>query len=309
MRVIITGGTGFLGRMLSADLVRDGHEVIALSRSPERYTGRLPGGTSLVAWDGHTGRGWEHLIDGSTALVNLAGASISGDGFFPSRWSDGQRKVIRESRIAAGQAVVKAIEAAGARPFVVVQSSAVGYYGFSGDEIVTEEAPPGSDFMASVCVDWENSTAALDSMGVRRPVIRTGLPLHPQEGVMARLLLPFRLFAGGPMGDGKQWYPWIHIQDFVRAVRWLMDEKPASGPYNLSAPNPVTNRELARLLGRVMGRPSFMPVPGFAMKLAFGEVADLVLRGQRVVPERLQQAGFRFEFPEAEPALRALLKK
>jgi uncharacterized protein (TIGR01777 family) len=279
MRVVITGGTGLIGRALSANLASDGHEVIVLSRSPERAT---------------------HLPDG---------ASMAGERFFPTRWTDQRQRVIGDSRIHTGRAVVAAVEQAAQKPRVVVQSSAVGYYGFYGGEILTEEAEPGDDWGAHFTAEvWEPSTAPVEEMGVRRVVARSGIVFSTEGGALPRLLLPFRLFVGGPMGSGDQWYSWIHLQDEARALRFLIETKEARGAFNLTAPHPTTNGELAKLMGRVMGRPSWIPVPGFALKLAFGEVADVVLEGQRAVPRRLLDLGFEFRFPDAESALRDLLK-
>jgi uncharacterized protein (TIGR01777 family) len=308
MRVIITGGSGLIGRALTEDLTSDGHEVIILSRSPKRVTD-LPSGARAEAWDAHTAGGWAHLADGADAIVNLAGANLAGEGFFPTRWTDERKRILRESRINAGRAVVEAVEQASAKPRVVVQASAIGYYGPRGDEAITEEATAGKDWAARFTAqDWEPSTAAVEEMGVRRVIVRTGMVLSTKEGALPRLLLPFRLFAGGPMGGGKQWYSWIHLRDQARALRFLIGEDQASGPFNVAAPEPVTNGELARLVGRIMGRPSFFRVPALALTLAFGEVASVVLEGQRVVPRRLLDLGFEFQFPDAQSALRDLLK-
>jgi uncharacterized protein (TIGR01777 family) len=308
MRVIITGGSGLIGRALTENLTSDGHEVIVLSRSPAAVTG-LPSGARAVGWDARSADGWGRLADGADAIVNLAGANLAGEGFFPGRWTDERRRNIRQSRINAGRAVVEAVEQAGTKPGVVVQSSAVGYYGPHGDEILTEEAAAGEDWLARVAAgDWEPSTAAVEGMGVRRAIARTGMVLDAGEGALVRLLLPFRLFAGGPMGSGEQWYSWIHLRDEARALRFLIEDDEAHGPFNLAAPEPVTNGDMARLIGRIMGRPAFFRVPAFALKLAFGQVAGVVLEGQRVVPQCLLARGFDFQFPTAEAALVDLLK-
>ena len=308
MRVVITGGTGLIGRALAANLAADGHEVIVLSRSPERAP-HLPDGVQVERWDARTAEGWGHLADGAAAIVNLAGASLAGEGFFPTRWTPERLRLIRESRLHASRAVVEAVAQAEQKPRVVVQSSTVGYYGYHGDEILTEEAGPGDDWAARfVAQEWEPSTLPVEEMGVRRVVIRSGVVLSTEDGALPRLLLPFRLFAGGPMGSGKQWYSLIHIQDHARALRFLIETEEARGAFNLTSPNPVTNGALAKLIGRIMGRPAFIPVPGFAMRLAFGEVADVVLKGQRVVPKRLLDLGFEFRFPTAEAALEDLLR-
>lgn len=307
MRVLIPGGSGLIGRALSAELVSHGYEVTVLSRSPAGV-GKLADGVGVVRWDAHTAEGWGHLADGALAIVNLAGASIAGEGFFPSRWTDEQRRVIRESRLNSSRAVVEAVAQAANKPAVLVQASGVGYYGYHGDESLTEGAGPGDDWAARfVAEEWEPSSAPVEEMGVRRVVARTGVVLSTEDGALPRLLLPFRLYVGGPMGSGKQWTSWIHLRDEVRALCFLIEAEEARGAFNLTAPNPITNGELARLIGRTMGRPSFIPVPGFAMRLAFGEVADVVLKGQRAVPDRLLDLGFQFDYPEAGAALKELL--
>jgi uncharacterized protein len=309
MRAIIAGGTGFIGSHLAKSLTASGDEVIVLSRNPGKHQGVLPQGVKVAEWDAQTGKNWSHWIDADTVIVNLAGEPIDGTGFIPSRWTAERRRRILNSRLNAGQAMIDAIESATAKPRALVQSSAVGYYGYHGDEVVTEDTPPGDDFVAQVAVQWEASTARAEEMGIRRPVIRTGLVLDPKDGVMPRLTLPFQLFAGGPMGSGKQWYSWIHITDEVDAIRFVMMEEGTNGPFNLTAPNPLPNKEFAKIMGHVMGRPSFLPVPALPMRAAMGEVADLALRGQRVIPERLLKSGYDFKFPQLEVALRDLLSK
>lgn len=200
-RTIITGGTGLIGRALAAELVARGHEVIVLSRSPGRVG--LPNGVRVERWDGRSAAGWGSLAEGATAIVNLAGENLAA-----GRWTSERKQLIRESRLQAGQAVIDAVIRTTRKPRVVIQASGVGYYGPRGDEFVTEEAPPGTDFLARLCVDWESSTALVESMGVRQAIIRTGLVLSRQGGALPRLLLPFRFFVGGPMGSGHQWYPW-----------------------------------------------------------------------------------------------------
>jgi uncharacterized protein (TIGR01777 family) len=304
MRIIITGGTGLIGRPLSAALVADGHDVTVLSRNPDKVKDVVKG-VKLAAWDGQTAQGWGHLADGADAIINFAGEGI-GDG----RWSDERKQKIRQSRTLAGKAVMEAISAAAVKPKVLIQASAVGYYGTStGDKQVAEGASPGNDFLSKVCFDWEASTAAANRMGVRRPVLRTGIVLANEGGAFPKLLLPFKLFAGGPLGNGKQWLPWIHIEDEVRAIQFLLANEQADGPFNLCAPNPVTNSEMAKQIGEVMGRPSFMPAPGIAMKSVLGEMSVLVLEGQRAVPTKLQALSFQFKYETLAPALRDLLGK
>lgn len=307
MRVIITGGSGLIGRALSVDLVAGGYEVIVLSRRPERVFD-LPAGVRAAGWDARTAAGWGHLADGAAAVVNLAGENLAGAGFLPSRWTDERKRSIRDSRMWAGQAVVQAVDAARQKPRVVIQSSGIGYYGARGDEWVTEEGSAGDGFLARLAVDWEVSTAPVEAMGVRRAVVRSGMVLSTAGGSLPRLLLPFRLFVGGPMGSGRQWVSWIHLVDEARAIRFLIENEAASGPFNLGAPNPLTNAAFSRVLGRVLRRPSFLRLPAFVLGTLFGEVASVLLTGQRALPRRLQELGFVFEFPEAEGALRQLLR-
>ena len=304
MRVIITGGTGLIGRALATNLLNGGggkHEVIVLSRNPHRVSG-LPRGVQVVGWDGRSAQGWEHLIEGADAIVNLAGASLS-----EGRWTEQRKHLIFDSRVHAGQAVTQAIEGARLKPKVLVQASATGYYGSHGDEKITEDAPPGNDFLAQVCIAWEAGTASVEQWGVRRVVIRTGVVLSTRGGALPRMTMPFKMFVGGPLGSGRQWLPWIHIADEVGAIRFLIDKEDAFGPFNLTAPEPATNRQFSRVLGRVLGRPSVLPVPAAALRLMFGEMSMVLLEGQRAVPQRLLAAGYQFRFPDLEQALRHLL--
>lgn len=302
MRVIITGGSGLIGRPLCAALLKEGHDVVVLSRNPSRVKA-MPAGVQLLAWNGKTANGWGDTVNGAGAVINLAG-----EGLADGRWTDERKARILNSRINAGKAVLQAIEQAPNKPAVLIQSSAVGYYGPRQDEIITEASGPGSDFLARLCFDWEASTAPAEKLGLRRPVIRTGIVLSKEGGAFPKLVLPFRLFAGGPIGSGKQWYPWIHIEDEVRAILFLLSHESATGPFNLTAPNPLTNRALAKTIGKVMGRPALLPAPGFAMKALFGEMSTVLLDGQRAIPQRLLEFGFTFNYPTAEEALRNLLR-
>ncbi len=215
--------------------------------------------------------------------------------------------MIIDSRVSAGQAVVQAIAEADQRPSLLLQASAIGYYGPNPPGDVHEDSPPGDDFLSQVTLAWEGSTSAVEALGVRQIVARTGIVLDPHAGALLRLLLPFKLFVGGPMGSGRQPMSWIHPADEIAALVFLLEHPKASGAFNLTAPHPVDNRQFARTLGRVLGRPSWFPVPGAALKLAFGEVATTVLDGQRALPTRLSQLGFAFRYPELETALRDLL--
>lgn len=307
MRIIITGGSGFLGTALSASLVADGHEVIVLTRNPDQAGSKLGQGVRAAGWDGRTAEGWGHLADGAGAIVNLAGESIAGANIVAGRWTAARKQAIRDSRVNAGRAVVEAIRAAKQKPGLVVQASAVGYYGPHGDEVVTEDTPAGNDFLARVCVDWERSTAGVETMGVRRVVARSGLPLSNKGGAFPPLRMIANLGGGGPMGSGQQWWPWLHLDDEIGALRRLM-EPDASGPYNVCSPNPVTESAFFKTLGQVMHRPSFIPTPAFALRLIAGELADaLLLSGQRQLPARLVKLGYKFKYLELERALQNLL--
>lgn len=308
MRVMVTGGTGLIGRALANAMVKEGHEVIVLSRNPARAEG-LDKAVRVERWDGESAQGWGALAEGADAIVNLAGESIAGEGFPPSRWTPERKQRIRESRLKAGKAVVEAIRGASKKPGVLIQSSAVGYYGTHGDQDITEDHPSGNDFLAEVCRAWEDSTAEVEMMGVRRVIIRTGVVLSSKGGALPQMALPFKLFAGGPLGSGKQQVPWIHLDDEVRAMRFLIENPSARGVFNLCAPSPLSNAGFGKALGRALGRPSFMPTPALLFKIAFGELAMLLLEGQRAVPKRLQEAGFQFHFPEAEGALRDVFQQ
>ena len=303
MRVIITGGTGLIGRAVSADLAAAGHEVVLLSRGPGGVTG-LAGNVRAEKWDGRTADGWANLADGAGAIVNLAGANISGDGLMPTRWNAARKRLIRESRLNAGRAVVEAVEQVRRKPGVVIQASGVGFYGPRSDEPITEDSAPGQGFLAVfAAAEWEPSTAPVEAMRVRRAIIRTGVVLSKAGGALRPMLLQHRLFAGGPMGNGKQWLSWIHLEDEARAIRFLIENPAASGAFNLVAPQAVTNAEFSRALGRALHRPSWLPLPSAIMRVAFGEVSDLLLTGQRVLPKRLLDQGFQFRFQEIGPAL------
>lgn len=305
MRIIVTGGSGLIGTALAGSLAEDGHEVVILSRSPERLT-NLPPGARAERWDGKSADGWGALADGADAIVNLAGENIGGTSLLEilfARWTPERKRRILSSRIDAGRAVVQAVRQASRKPKVVVQPSGVGYYGLGRDAAQREEASPGDDFLARVCVGWESSTAEVESLGVRRVVFRTGVVLTPRGGILPLLLLPFRLFAGGRLGSGRQWFPWVHLDDQVAAIRFAIENDRARGTYNLSAPQPLRNREAAAIVARVLRRPAWLPVPAFALRLLLGEKHILVLDGQNAPPDRLQAAGFTFRRPQLEGAL------
>lgn len=308
MRILITGGTGLIGTPLSQQLASSGHEVIVLSRNPDKHT--LPPGVTAVAWDGRTTSGWAQLADGAGAIINLAGESIGGSGFPPPRWTSARKQRILQSRLDAGQAVTAAVQAATAKPGVVIQMSGIDYYGnVPGNTVVTESSSKGSGFLSDVTEQWEGSTAVVETLGVRRVVLRTGIVLSRDGGALPQTMLPYKFFAGGPLGNGRQWWPWIHLADVVRAMQFLVENESASGVFNVCAPNPLSQKEFGRVLGQVMGRPSLIPAPAFTLKLMLGEMAAMVLDGRRALPTRLQELGFSFQFPQAQAALLDLLNQ
>ncbi len=308
MRVMITGGTGMLGVALSTSLVKDGHEVIVPSRNPEKKKNGLPAQVQLTPWDGETANGWSAYVEGADAIINLAGERLAGPNPIAFRWTEERKRRIKESRLNAGQAILQAVQRAHVKPKVLIQASGVDYYA-STNTHATEASPPGDDFLSDVCANfWEPSTKQVEAEGLRRVVIRMGPILNAHDGALPPIVLQTKLFLGGPIGSGKQWFSWIHIADVVSAIRALITRSDASGVYNLTAPNPLTNADFSRVLGRVLKRPSFLPLPGFAMKLVFGEMAQTLLQGPRVIPQRLQEMGFVFQFPDAEAALRDLLQ-
>jgi hypothetical protein len=301
MRVVIAGGRGFLGQLLADPLIRDGHEVVVLTRSPSPDQ---PGQGRAVAWtpDGSVGP-WAGTLDGALAVLNLAGESIAG-----RRWTAAHKDRIRTSRILATRSVVGAIMAAARPPAVLVSASAVGYYGPCGDEVVTEDTRAGDDFLGQVGAAWEAEALAARAR-TRVVCVRTGLVMHRRGGALPPMLPPFWFGVGGPVGSGRQYWPWIHWKDWVDLVRFAIRTESASGPINATAPNPVTNRDFAHALGRALHRPAFMPAPAFALRLLLGEMADaLILSGQRAVPAAAERLGFRFAFRDVEETLRAVMK-
>lgn len=302
MKVVIAGGTGFLGGSLARALATEGHEVVVLTRGGAPRSTR---DARFVPWapTGETGD-WAAELDAAAAVINLAGESIAA-----RRWSNEQKRRILQSRLVATRSLASAIRAASRPPAVLISGSAVGYYGPRGDDVVAEDREAGSDFLADVCRQWESE--AVRAAGTTRVVcVRTGLVLDRHGGALPRMLPPFWFGVGGPVGSGRQYWPWVHLEDWVALVRWAIDTPAATGAINATAPNPVTNAEFASALGRVLRRPAFMPTPGFAMNLILGEMADaLLLSGQRAVPAKAERLGFRFEFSSVEDALRALFSR
>lgn len=301
MKIVIAGGTGFLGRPLADALAHDGHSIVVLTRgSPS--TGGI---ARLVTWrpDGSVGS-WASEIDGAGVVINLTGESIGG-----RRWSAAQKQRILDSRLDATKSLLGAMRRVTTPPPLLVSGSAVGYYGPLDDQIATEHTPPGRDFLADVCVKWEAEANRALSSQTRVVCIRSGLILERDGGALPQMLPPFWFGAGGPVGSGRQYWPWIHRQDWIDLVRFAISNAQIAGPMNATAPNPVTNREFAKALGHAIHRPALVPAPGFALKLLLGEMAEgLLLSGQRAVPAKAQQHGFKFGYETLDHALANLFR-
>jgi uncharacterized protein (TIGR01777 family) len=293
MKVAVAGANGLIGSNLLRALRARGDEVVPLVRNP-----RTPG---EVRWDPKAGGEWTKALDGVDGIVNLAGANVGG-----KRWTDEYKKEIRESRLQATRALVEAMRASTRRPRVFVSASAVGYYGSRGDEEVTESTPAGSDFLAGVCKAWEDEASRAEQLGVRTVLLRTGVVLDRNDGALKKMVPPFKAFVGGPIGSGRQWVPWIHIGDEVGVILWALDGT-VRGPVDATAPTPARMQDFARALGRALRRPSLLPVPAFALRLAIGEMAEVLLDGQRALPRKALEGGYRFQFDDLERALRDVL--
>jgi uncharacterized protein (TIGR01777 family) len=294
MKIVVAGGTGFLGSALTAALRDAGNEVVILTRSARS--------ANQVAWSpGTSDLRWTDALQGADAVVNLAGESIAG-----RRWSTARRAAIRDSRIRATRALAAAILASAKPPRTFISASAIGIYGARGDDLVTEATPPGFDFLASVCREWEAEATEASSLA-RVALLRTGLVLSKEGGALPQIALPFRFFVGGVTGSGHQYMSWIHRDDWIALVRWALTTDSVIGPVNLTAPTPVTNKEFTRELARALGRPAIVPAPAFGLRLVLGEMADaLLLTGQRVLPAKAQTLGFRFRYETVGEALRAV---
>lgn len=307
MKVVIAGGSGFLGSPLSWAWAEEGHDVRVLTRSlapgqAQHESGTGSPGITRVGWepDGSAGQ-LAREFDGAGAVINLAGTSIAG-----ARWTAARKKSIRDSRIRATESLVAAVADSASPPAVFVSASGVGYYGDRGNEVLTEDASPGSDFLAKVCSEWEAEARRAEARGARVVLLRTGIVLEREGGALPQMMRPFRFFVGGPLAGGRQYMSWIHRHDWTEMVRWIVETPQVAGPVNLTAPHPVTNREFARALGRALHRPSLAPAPGFALKAILGEMAESLFASQRAVPARALAAGYHFRYPEIDIAFRGI---
>jgi uncharacterized protein (TIGR01777 family) len=300
MNIVVAGGTGFIGSSLLPLLRRAGHEVVVLTRDPERAP-PTPGVTR-VRWDGVTQGEWTVFVQGADAVINLAGESIGG-----GRWTSSRKERIVASRVNATRALLEAIRRGEKGPSLFISSSAVGYYGPVESGEVAEDHPPGSGFLADVCRLWEQEALAVGELGPRVVILRTGVVIGEKGGALERMLLPFRLFAGGPLGSGRQWFPWVHGDDVAGVILFALGNAALTGPVNLVAPETADMRSFCAALGRALSRPSWLPVPAMALRAALGEMADMILTGQRVVPAKLLALGYQFRYPALAPALASVV--
>lgn len=299
MKIAITGATGLIGTRLVEALKARGEEVTVLSRSPQRAAAAL--GVEAVGWDALNEPAPSEALQGRDAVIHLAGEPVA------QRWSAAAKKAIRESREIGTRNLVAGIAASEPRPGVLISSSAVGYYGKHGDQLIDEQCAPGSDFLAKVCVAWEREAVAAERLGLRVVVIRTGIVLDANGGALKTMLPPFKAGLGGPVAGGKQYMPWIHADDIVGLYLAALDSPSWSGPVNGAAPNPATNAAFSKALGKALQRPSLFPVPGFVIRARFGEMAELVTEGQRAIPAAASANGYQFIEPELGPALASVL--
>jgi uncharacterized protein (TIGR01777 family) len=300
-KIIITGGTGLIGRELCRKLYEGEDEVTVFTRDIQKGKEILPYLNNFVEWDYNKPDLWKNALEGKDAIIHLAGANV-----FGKRWTKDYKRIIMKSRKLATKNLVDCIGITTNRPKIFISSSAVGYYRGNGDEVISEESPSGTDFLSMVCRSWEYEAMQAEKLGIRRVSIRTGIVLSSKEGALKKMLLPFSLFAGGSIGTGDQWFPWIHIEDIVNAYLFALNNE-ISGVLNGTSPNPVTMREFAKTLGKVLHRPSLFTVPEFVLKLAVGEGAQSILSSLRVIPQKLIENSFQFKYEYLEPALTSLL--
>jgi uncharacterized protein (TIGR01777 family) len=307
MRVFVTGGTGLVGTRLVRRLKERGDEPVVLTRRPTVAQEKFAGRCSVVEGDPAQAGKWMDAVADCDAVIHLAGENV-----FGHRWKEEFKTLLRDSRIKSTANVVQALSrkptAADGTPKVLVNASAIGYYGVHGDEEVTEETPPGDDFLARLCFDWEAAAKQVESHGVRVAMVRVGVVLDKEGGALAKMLTPFKMFVGGKIGSGRQWVSWVHHEDLVGIFLLPLDNRNACGPINGTAPGPVTNKEFSKALGRALGRPSFMPTPAFGLHLMLGEVAGVITTGQRVLPKRPTALGYQFKFPQIDAAFQDVLK-
>ncbi len=307
MKVAVTGATGFVGSRLVRRLAGEGHSVVVLSRNAAKASRVFPKTAfptvEVVAYGGTEPGPWQGAIAGCDGVVHLAGEPIA-----EQRWTPEHKKVLLESRQLGTRRIVEAIAQSNPKPAVLVNASAIGYYGTSETATFEESSPPGQDFLAEICQAWESEAQGVKESGTRLVILRLGIVLGQEGGALAKMLTPFQIFAGGPLGTGQQWFSWIHREDLVNLILRSLTDTSMSGVYNATAPNPVRMQGFCQALGEVMGRPSWLPVPGFVLELLLGDGAKVVLEGQQVLPKRTEASGFVFQYPTVKPALQNILK-
>jgi len=305
VRVIITGATGFVGRALCQNLLKSGYEVVALSRSQEKAESILGDKVICIGWDATTSSGWANFAENADAIINLAGANLSA-----KYWTSSYKKLLWDSRVNAGGAIVQAVMRAKKKPKVLIQASAIGYYGSGGEDELDETSQKGSGFLSDLVGEWEASTKAAEAYGVRRICIRSGVILGEASMMLSLMRLPFKFYVGGYPGNGKQWVSWIHREDEIKIIRFLMDRPQVNGVVNCAAPNPVRMKEFAQAIGKILHKPTWTKAPEFALKLALGDMAkETVLVSQKVLPNRLLELEYKFAYSDLKPALMESLKQ
>ncbi|HEU5409323.1 MAG TPA: TIGR01777 family oxidoreductase [Nitrospira sp.] len=302
MRIIVTGGTGFIGRALVNELLENGHNVTILSRNAGSARALLPSSAACINWNPSSPGTCSEVFADADAVINLAGAPIA-----EGRWTESRKRLIWDSRVSATRAVVEALRSHATKPCVLLNASGIGYYGASDDRLLDEGAARGTGFLADLCLAWEGEAMSAAEFGTRVVIVRTGMVLEADGGALAKMLLPFRLFAGGPIIPGTQWVSWIHRRDHIGIIQWALVNDGVSGPLNSVAPEPVTMKTFCEVLGRVIHRPSWLPVPRIALNVLLGELGTILTTGQRVIPTKAKAEGYTFQYPKLEPALQAIL--
>ena len=301
MHIVVTGGTGFIGRALCQSLSRSGHQVVVLTRSTGLTLPRVDAGLTTVVWKNREGGDWEQHIQTADAVVNLAGEPIAA-----GRWSQERKQVIMDSRVNTTRAIVRALSSASPKPRAFISASGVGYYGTSPHKLFDERDGPGSDFFADLCRSWEEAAYEAQSSTLRVACLRIGMVLERNGGALLKMVPPFRAFVGGPILPGTQWVSWIHRADLIGLIEWAIEHERITGPVNAVAPEAVTMKDFSKSLGRALSRPSWLPVPGFALQLAFGELASFMTTGQRVTPKVAVEEGYQFRYPHLDSALQSI---